>query len=77
MFCIADYIRPPPFSSSWFDTLYLWPVVRPMGIHLFCYTHGGERATSHDVVQDVFASIVKMYGLLHGNNPFFFSFTSF
>jgi DNA-directed RNA polymerase specialized sigma24 family protein len=47
-----------------------------MGIHLFCYTHGGERATSHDVVQDVFASIVKMYGLLHGNNPFLFSFTS-
>jgi hypothetical protein len=43
-----------------------------MGIHLFCYTHGGERATSHDVVQDVFASIVKMYGLLHGNNPFIF-----
>jgi hypothetical protein len=43
-----------------------------MGIHLFCYTHGGERVASHDVVQDVFASIVRMYGLLHGNNTIFF-----
>jgi hypothetical protein len=43
-----------------------------MGIHLFYYTHGGKRTASHDVVQDAFASIVRMYGLLHGNNPFFF-----
>jgi hypothetical protein len=26
----------------------------PMGIHFLCCTHGGERATLHDVVQDVF-----------------------
>jgi hypothetical protein len=30
-----------------------------MGIHLFRYTHGGERIVSHDVVRDAFASITK------------------
>jgi hypothetical protein len=30
-----------------------------MGIHIFCYTHGGERTTSHDVVQDAFVYIEK------------------
>ncbi len=30
-----------------------------MGIHLFRCTHGGERTTCHDVVQDVFASIMR------------------
>jgi hypothetical protein len=28
-----------------------------MGIHLLCYTHGGERTTSHDVVWDAFVCI--------------------
>jgi len=31
----------------------------PMGIHLLHYVHGGERVISHDVIWDVFASIVK------------------
>jgi len=31
----------------------------PMGIHLFRCANGGERTTSHDVVQDVFAYIMK------------------
>jgi hypothetical protein len=31
----------------------------PMGIHLLCCTHGGERTTSHDVVRDSFVSIAK------------------
>jgi hypothetical protein len=25
-----------------------------MGIHFFCYAHGGERMASHDVVRDIF-----------------------
>jgi len=29
------------------------------GIHFFCYTHGGERMASHDVVWDAFVSIMK------------------
>jgi hypothetical protein len=52
----------------------------PMGIHLLRYAHGGKKITFHDVVQDVFASLAKMYSLLHDNNPFFFfhkSLTSF
>ncbi len=28
---IVDFIRPPPSFGSWFDTLHLWPVVRPHG----------------------------------------------
>jgi hypothetical protein len=31
----------------------------PMGIHLLCCTHGGERMVSHDVVQNVFVAIAK------------------
>jgi hypothetical protein len=31
----------------------------PMGIHLLCCMHGGERMASHDVVQDVFGAIAK------------------
>jgi hypothetical protein len=30
-----------------------------MGTHIFRYTHGGEKTTSHDVVQDVFVSIER------------------
>jgi hypothetical protein len=33
-----------------------------MGMCLFCCTHGGERITSHDVVQYVFVAIVKIVG---------------
>jgi hypothetical protein len=33
--------------------------IDPMEIHLFHRAHGGERTTSHDVVQDTFASIAK------------------
>ncbi len=29
--CVANYIRPPPSFGSWFDTLHLWPIVRPHG----------------------------------------------
>jgi hypothetical protein len=31
----------------------------PMGIHLFHCAHGGDRTTSYDVMQDVFASIAR------------------
>jgi hypothetical protein len=31
----------------------------PMGILLFCCTHGGERTASHDVVRNVFVAIAK------------------
>ncbi len=34
----------------------------PMGIHLFHGVHGGERTGSHDVVRDVFATIVRDMG---------------
>jgi len=30
-----------------------------MGIHLFRYTHGGERTIYHDVVRDAFAYVMK------------------
>jgi hypothetical protein len=30
-----------------------------MGFHVFCYTHGGERTTLHDVVWDAFVAITK------------------
>jgi hypothetical protein len=30
-----------------------------MKTHFFRYAHGGERTASHDVVQNVFASIAK------------------
>jgi len=33
-----------------------------MGIHLFFCTHGRERTTSHDVVWDAFASIMRDVG---------------
>jgi hypothetical protein len=33
--------------------------LNPMGTHFFRYAHGGERTTSHDVVQNVVASIAK------------------
>ncbi len=33
-----------------------------MGIHLFRYTHGGERTIYHDVVRDAFAYIMKHVG---------------
>jgi hypothetical protein len=32
----------------------------PMGIHFFCCAHSGESIVSHDVVRDVFASIVRV-----------------
>ncbi len=31
-----------------------------MGIHLLCCAHGEERTTSHDVVQNVYATIAKI-----------------
>ncbi len=31
----------------------------PMGIHLFCYTYGGENILFHYVVRDVFVSITR------------------
>jgi hypothetical protein len=33
-----------------------------MGIHIFHYTHDGERMALHDVVRDVFMVIVKDVG---------------
>jgi hypothetical protein len=36
--------------------------LNPIGIHLFCCAHGGEEITSHEVVRNVFASIVKNVG---------------
>jgi hypothetical protein len=33
-------------------------LLNPMGIHLLCCAHGGEKIASHDVIWDVFASIV-------------------
>jgi hypothetical protein len=38
-----------------------------MTMHLFCYTHDGGENISHDVVQDVFASIMKdvKFHILH------------
>jgi hypothetical protein len=33
-----------------------------MGMHLFHYTHGGERTISHDVVQDAFVAIARNVG---------------
>jgi hypothetical protein len=34
----------------------------PMGIHLLYCEHGGERMTSHDVVQNVFTTIARNVG---------------
>ncbi len=34
-------------------------LVNPMGIHRLHYVHGGERIVSHDVIWDVFVSIVR------------------
>ncbi len=31
----------------------------PTGIHLFHYTHGGKRTSSHDAIQNAFVSIVR------------------
>ncbi len=36
-----------------------------MGIHLFCFAHGGEKMTSHNVIWDAFVSITKDVGF-HG-----------
>jgi hypothetical protein len=33
-----------------------------MGIHLLYCAHGGEKTTSHDVIQNTFASVVKDVG---------------
>jgi hypothetical protein len=33
-----------------------------MGIHLFCYTHGGEKIAFHDAVHNAFVSIVRYVG---------------
>ncbi len=34
-----------------------------IGIHIFCCVNGGEHTTTHDVIQDFFASIAKDVGL--------------
>jgi hypothetical protein len=45
-----------------------------MGIHLFCYTHGGERTTSHDVVWNVFVANAKMRDFTsHKSKPMSFA----
>jgi hypothetical protein len=36
--------------------------LNPLGIHFLRCAHGREKTTSHDVVQDAFASIVKDAG---------------
>jgi hypothetical protein len=36
--------------------------INPTRIHLLHYVHGGERTTTHDAIQDYFASIVKDVG---------------
>jgi hypothetical protein len=33
-----------------------------MGIHIFHCVHGGEKITSHDVMQDAFVAIAKDAG---------------
>jgi len=33
-----------------------------MGIHFLCHTHGEEKMTSHDVVQNIFITIAKDAG---------------
>ncbi len=55
--------------------------IEAMGIHLFCCIHSGEKTASHDVVQDVFAFIVKdaRFQILQKQThvfplPFFFVF---
>jgi hypothetical protein len=56
---IVDQVTPPhPLILSL--THYIrGEMLDPLGIHLFWCAHGGERTTSHDVVQDVFTSIVR------------------
>lgn len=49
---------PHPLALSLTHCIYDQPL-DPMGIHLFHYAHGGEKTTSHDVVQDAFISIVR------------------
>jgi hypothetical protein len=72
MFCIAIKLGlPHPLAFGLTHCIYGWPL-NPIGIHLLCCAHGGERTTSHDVVQDVFASIARMYGLLQSKNQLFF-----
>jgi hypothetical protein len=59
-------------APSWASPIY-WPLAchiygQPldlMGIHLFCYIHGGEKKTSHNVIWDAFVSITKDVGF-HG-----------
>jgi hypothetical protein len=29
--CVVDQIKPPPSCGFWFDTLHLWPTIRPHG----------------------------------------------
>ncbi len=50
---MAHSVGPPPPLSPWFTTLHLWSTLGPYE-DLFQCTHGGERMTSHDVVQDNF-----------------------
>jgi len=54
-----DYIRFLPSADYQFDTLHLWPIVRPHGIHLVCCAHGGERIALHDAIRYAFAPIAK------------------
>ncbi len=65
---------PHPLAFSLTHCIYDQPL-NPMGIHLLRCTHGGERTTSHDVVQDVFMSIVKdmAFHVFVGTNSHFFA----
>ncbi len=49
---------PHPLALGLSHCIYGQPL-DPMGIHLICCTHGGERTASHDIVWDAFAFITK------------------
>jgi hypothetical protein len=55
---------PHPLAFGLSHYIYGQPL-DPMGIHLLCCVHGGEKITSHNVVWDAFASIMKDVGF-HG-----------
>jgi hypothetical protein len=49
---------PHPLALGLTHCICVW-LLNPMGIHLHCCTHGGERIASHDAIQNAFASITR------------------
>jgi hypothetical protein len=56
---VANQVKPPhPLTFGLTHCLCGQPL-DPVGIHLLCCAHGGERIAFHDVVRDAFTSIAR------------------